>query len=150
MNPARSSRALSVIATIAAVALLAAYAMSHRAELKEIYDELRQAIPLASQELLTEPGPWLEAGPSRIDPQELAGFDIEVQDRSGDDDEREAFGERWVGIEGDFDTRDQILDRDLVDVVYESGSGCDVADGTLHATPSANQLEPSVASRRSH
>lgn len=130
-NPAGFSRARSVIATFVAIALLAAYAIDHRAELGEIFDELRRALPLDSQEQMTESEQWLKTGPTRIDPQELAGLGIEVWDRVDDGYEPEAFGDGWATLEGDCDTRDQILDRDLIDVTSDSRSGCDVADGTL-------------------
>lgn len=141
----RSSRARHVIATVAALTLLAAYAISHRSELGEIYDELRHALPSISQEPATEQGQWLETGPTRIDPQELADLDIEGQDRADDDYRRDAFGDGWAGIGGSCDIRDQILARDLVDITYESGSSCDVAVGTLHDPYTGKTIEGNLS-----
>lgn len=128
----RFARARSVIVALVAVVLLTLYAVNHRAELREIYDELRQALPFASQDQAVERNAWLAAGPTSIDPQELASLDIEKQHRSDDDYEREEFGDGWAGIGGGCDTRDKILDRDLVDITYEPGSDCEATRGTLH------------------
>lgn len=130
-----------MIATLAALALLGAYAMNHRTELGEIYEELREALPSISQEQPTERSTWLEAGPTQIDPQELASLDIEGQDRSDDDYQREAFGDGWAGIGGSCNMRDQILERDLVEITYEPGSVCEVEDGALHDPYTGTTIE---------
>ena len=77
----------------------------------------------------------------------LAGIPVIPGRVHGHDYRRAAFGEAWTddtsapGGHNDCDTRDDILDRDLVDKTFTSTSGCPtaVATGTLH-DPYANDV----------
>lgn len=71
-RPPRFARARSVIVVLVAVVLLALYAVNHRFELGEIYEELHQALPFASQTQAVHDRKWLDDGPMRIDAQEPA------------------------------------------------------------------------------
>ncbi|MCG7308053.1 MULTISPECIES: HNH endonuclease family protein [Brachybacterium] len=105
----------------------------HRAEVHEVIERIREGLPAPARAEEVQHSEWLDAGPAVIDPQELAGLDVERQDRSADDYERSAFGARWADVDGNScDTRSDILARDLVDVTYEDGSHCEVSAGTLH------------------
>lgn len=121
-----------MIVALLAVVLFVLYGVHHRAELGAIYDQLHQALSLDSQAEAAQPARWMRAGPMSIDPQELAGLDIETMDRSDDDYERDEFGDGWANTGSGCDTRDRILERDLSDISFERGSDCDVAGGTLH------------------
>jgi len=144
-KPRRLARIRAFLAFIVAIALMAWFAADHRAELTEIYERVTGALPRVSQEQATHGSPWLESGPTSIDPQQLAGLDVAEQDRSADDYEREHFGGGWESIGGGCDMRHQILDRDLAEVTYEDGSDCDVADGVLHDPYTGGVIEGNLS-----
>lgn len=61
-GPPRFARARSAIVVLVAVVLLALYAVNHRAELGEIYHELHQTLPFASQAQAVQEGERLRTG----------------------------------------------------------------------------------------
>ena len=143
-RPSRIARIRTLLAFAVAITLMVWFAADHRAELTAIYDRISPALPFASEAKtpqVSQEGQWLEDGPTSIDPQQLAGLDIAEQDRSADDYERDHFGNGWASTGGGCDIRDEILERDLVEVTYEHGSACDVADGVLHDPYTGDTIE---------
>lgn len=130
----RFARTRTVLVLLLAVVAVALFASAHREELREIVETLREGDPFSSSAQAAQEGEWLDSGPTRIDPQELAGLDIAEQDRSADDYDREdGFGRAWLDVDGNgCDTRSDILARDLAEFTYKSGSTCKIADGTLN------------------
>ena len=130
----RFARARTVLVLLLAVVAVALFASAHREELREIAESFREGSPFSSSAASPQEGAWLDAGPTRIDPQELAALDVAEQGRSADDYDREGgFGRAWLDVDGNgCDTRSDILARDLVDLAYRSGSTCKVASGTLN------------------
>ncbi|WP_436738499.1 HNH endonuclease family protein [Streptomyces sp. BBFR102] len=63
--------------------------------------------------------------------------ELTVQEEGGKDGYgRERFGSAWADVDGNScGTRDDILKRDLADVVYKDGDDCVVASGTLRDDP---------------
>lgn len=91
-NPqSRFSRARTVLVGLLAIILGALYGYHHRTELGQIFDELRAAVPFAAHVEAAQPGTWIESGPTRIHPQELARLGVGPMDRSHDDYERDEF-----------------------------------------------------------
>ena len=146
--PGRIARLRTVLAFAVAIALMVWFAADHRAQLTEIYERPTGVLPSVTEAQATQEGPegpWLESGPASIDPQQLAGLEVAEQDRFADDYERAQFGGGWASIGGGCDMRDEILDRDLVEVTYEHGSACDVADGVLHDPYTGDTIEGNLS-----
>ena len=61
-NPSsRFARVRGVLVALAAITLLALYGFHHRAELGQIFDELRAVIPFRAREVTVQPSTWLES-----------------------------------------------------------------------------------------
>src|SRR5699024_6179885 len=123
------------------IALMGWFDTENRDALTKVYSTIVDGLPNSSQAQSVPDGAWLESGPTSIDPQQLASLDVAEQDRSDDDYEREEFGDGWASIGGGCDTRDQILNRDLVEITYENGSDCEATDGTLHDPYTGTTIE---------
>src|SRR5699024_7945105 len=133
-RPPRFSRLRSCAAFLVVAAALALVAWSFvdsRGGLSKIWEAVTDGLPTSSQAQPVPDGAWLESGSTNIDPQQLASLDVAEQDRSEDDYERDEFGDGWASVGDGCDTRDQILNRDLVEITYENGSDCEATDGTL-------------------
>lgn len=102
----RFTRSRTVIAAVVALLIVGWLAEGHRAELRGILDTVRDGLPFTTQADAAQQGAWLDSGPMTIDPQDLAGLDIEEQDRSDDDYERAEFGSSWLDVDDNgCDTR---------------------------------------------
>src|SRR5699024_8069813 len=128
----RFSRLRGILAVVVVILLMGWFATENREALTKVYSTITEALPTSSQAQPVPDGAWLELGPTSIDPQQLASLDVAEQDRSEDDYERDEFGDGWASVGDGCDTRDQILNRDLVEITYEDGSDCEATDGTLH------------------
>lgn len=131
-KPSRLAALARIALLLGAVALAAVSFWPRASDISEIFDHLRDSLLGSSPAQAATEGPWLESGPTSIDAQQLASLDVAEQDRSEDDYERAEFGNGWEYAGGGCDTRDAVLDRDLVDVTYDTGSECEVTGGTLH------------------
>ncbi|GAA1490941.1 HNH endonuclease family protein [Brachybacterium sacelli] len=142
----RLYRLWSLAVLAAAITAMVWFATGHRTELRQIFETLRDGLPITTQAEAAGQSAWLDSGPTTIDPQELASLDIEEQDRSDDDYERDEFGSSWLDVdENSCDTRNDILARDLVDVTYEDGADCEIADGTLHDPYTGTTIEGNLS-----
>src|SRR5699024_7953215 len=137
----RFSRLRGLLVVVVVIALMGWFATENRDALTKVYSTIVDGLPNSSQAQSVPDGAWLESGPTSIDPQQLASLDVAEQDRSEDDYERDEFGDGWASIGGGCDTRDQILNRDLVEITYENGSDCEATDGTLHDPYTGTTIE---------
>src|SRR5699024_322285 len=131
-KPSRFGRLRGILAVVVVIVLMGWFATENREALTKVYSTITEALPTSSQAQPVPDGAWLESGSTSIDPQQLASLDVAEQDRSEDDYERDEFGDGWASVGDGCDTRDQILNRDLVEITYEDGSDCEATDGTLH------------------
>lgn len=131
-KPSRLVALVRVALLLGALVLAVVSFWPRTSDISEIFDHVRDSLLGAPPAQASPEGQWMESGPTRIDPQQLASLDVAQKDRSDDDYERAEFGDGWESTGDGCDTRDTILDRDLVEVTYEDGSDCEVTDGTLH------------------
>lgn len=121
MNTSRTARSKTAITLILAFALALIWVIG---ELSDEPHEDAPPTPAAS-------GSWADITPTRIDEGVLASLEVApAMPRTGY--ERDAFGPAWEDVDGNgCDTRDDILARDLTEVVIDSGDDCTVDSGTL-------------------
>ncbi|HLR94957.1 MAG TPA: HNH endonuclease family protein [Jiangellaceae bacterium] len=141
----RFSRLRGILAVVVVIALMGWFATENREALTKVYSTITDGLPNSSQAQSVPEGQWLESGPTSIGPQQLASLDVAEQDRSEDDYERDAFGDGWASVGDGCDTRDQILNRDLVEITYENGSDCEATDGILHDPYTGTTIEGNLS-----
>ena len=144
-KPSRFGRLRGILAVVVVIALMGWFATENREALTKVYATITEALSTSSQAQSVPDGAWLESGPTSIDPQQLASLDVAEQNRSEEDYERDEFGEGWASIGNGCDTRDQILNRDLVEITYENGSDCEATDGTLHDPYTGTTIEGNLS-----
>src|SRR5699024_6550208 len=144
-KPSRFGRLRGILAAVVVIALMGWFATENREALTKVYATLTEALSTSSQAQSVPDGAGLESGPTSIDPQQLASLDVAEQNRSEEDYERDEFGEGWASIGNGCDTRDQILNRDLVEITYENGSDCEATDGTLHDPYTGTTIEGNLS-----